>query len=226
MNSTQRSKGTVTKMTQTTSQAPVATEGKRTRTKKADMPYHFKFLNAKSEESDSIPVGVTTIKMVLSNGKALTVDLKGISAETSEQLKADALRRKLNVACKELTKDTLDQVPGIVDSFTKALKANQLYVPAERGGGPGRVFDFDHWVEVSARFAKHRVEAKIAKAKLMTEADRKAFRAKLEAMSPDERKALKEGVWEKNPVIKKISAALKLEKDTQKAENLEMDMMG
>lgn len=201
------------------------TEAKRTRTKKEDMPFKFTYLNSKNEETNRIPTDVTIVKATFTDGKSYTLSLKDIPPVTKLQLEADAIKRRWSLFLKDLTKSTVGQAAEITNDFVKVLKTNTLYLPKEGGGGPGRVFDFDFWVEVFERTAKAKVDAGNAKVKLMTQKEKDGLRARLESMTPAQR-AEKKKEWEaKDPVMRKVVALLRLERETPKAATSEYDPM-
>lgn len=217
---TQRAK---TMAMQTNPSKPVApatpapnSEAKRTRTKKEDMPFKFTFLDAKNQETGRIPTDVTAIKTTFSDGKVVLLPLKDVPTQTKQQLEADALRRRFTMFLKDITKDNIKEALGISEEFIKVIKTNTLYLPKEGGGGPGRAFDFDFWIEVFERTAKakHEVNPKVA---LMTEKNKVALRTRLEAMSPDDRNAKKKEWEAKDPVMRKVAQLIRIERDAAKS---------
>lgn len=198
------------------------TKGKG-RAKKADAAYSMVFLNDKGEESNRIPSPVTAVRVRSSDNKAKTVQLKDIPPAVLAQLAADGMRSRLNKFLSGVTKADVGKVHALTDEFVKVAKNATLYIPKE-GGGPGRAFNFDFWLDVLARTADIRVKAGNTKARLMTPALRDEARAKLEAMTPEERKQ-KQKDWEQDKVFRNAAAQIRAEREAAKAkiDNKDLD---
>lgn len=186
----------------------------RGRIKKVDAAYSISFLNEKGEESNRIPTVVPSVRVKGADGKTKTINLKDIPPNVLQQLAADGIRKKINFFLKDVTKQNVGQVQVLVDEFIKVTKDATLYIPKE-GGGPGRTFDYDFWLDVLARTAEIKVKAGNPKAKLMTEKTRQEARTKLEAMTPDERKE-KQKAWEQDKVFKNAAMQIRAERATAK----------
>lgn len=190
-----------------TGQDNAATKG---RAKKADAAYTIHFVNDKGEESGRIPTVVTAVRVKTADQKALTIPLRDIPPAVLAQLAADGARKKLNFFLKDVTKDDVGKVQTLTSEFVSVAKNATLYVPKE-GGGPGRSFDYDFWLDVLARTAEIRVKAGSPNARLMSDQMRAEARAKLEAMTPDERKS-KQKEWEQNKVFKNAAVQIRAER--------------
>lgn len=204
---------------QVKAEAPQAAKG---RAKKEDAAYGLYFINEKGEESGRIPTTVTALRVKPASGAARTVALKDIPPAVLAQFAADGMRKKLNFFYKDVTKADVGKVQGLTDEFVSAAKNATIYVPKE-GGGPGRSFDFDFWLDVLARTAEIRVKAGNPKAKLMTDKTRAEARAKLESMSPDQRKE-KQKAWEGDKVFR--NAAVQIRAERAKAKMSTVDVSG
>lgn len=192
------------------------------RAKREDAAYTIVFLNDKGEESNRIPTAVTAVRVKSADGKAKTISPKDIPANVLLQLAVDGMRKKLNFFLKDVTKNNVGEVHTITDEFVKVAKDATLYIPKE-GGGPGRSFDVEFWLDVLARTAEIRVKAGNPKAKLMTEKTRAEARTKLLAMTPDERKE-KQKTWESDKVFK--NAAVQVRAERAKAKMSAEDVSG
>lgn len=192
------------------------------RAKKEDTAYSIIFVNDKGEESSRIPTVVTAVRVKPATGAARTVTLKDIPTAVLAQFAADGVRKKLNFFYKDVTKADVGKVQGLTDEFLGAAKNATIYVPKE-GGGPGRSFDFNFWLDVLARTAEIRVKAGNTKAKLMTDKTRAEARAKLESMSPEQRKE-KQKAWEADKVFR--NAAVQIRAERAKAKMSTVDVSG
>ena len=198
-----------------------AINGARGRKSKEDTVYSISFLNDKNEETTRIPANVTGVKVTDCNGKSKVINIKDINSVVLIQLAADMARKKLNSFLNEVTKNDVGRIQTLTDEFVKVAKDATLYIPKE-GGGPGRSFDYDYWIAVVEHVADTLVKAGNPKARKMTEKDKEAFRAKMSAMTPDQRNEWKKKS-EQNKVFK--NSALKIRSDRENAKLTKSEMV-
>lgn len=194
-------------------------EAVKGRSKKEDTAYSIYFVNDKGEESGRIPANVTAVRVKPASGAVRNLALKDIPPAVLAQFAADGMRKKLNFFYKDITKSEVSKVQGLTDEFLGAAKNATIFVPKE-GGGPGRSFDFDFWLDVLARTAEIRVKAGNPKAKLMTDKARTEARAKLEGMTPDQRKE-KQKAWEADKVFRNAAVQIRAERAKAKMANVD-----
>lgn len=167
----------------------------RGRVSKEDAAYSITFLNDKNEESARMPKVVTGVKITpAGSNKGRVIALKDFPPQVLGQMAAFTTLGKLRFFLKDITKADVAKVPGRVEEFVKNAKDATLFEPKE-GGGPGRAFDFDFWVAVVAKVADLKIKAGVQGVKPMSDQQKAAFRAKLESMTPEQRKE-KQKAWE------------------------------
>jgi hypothetical protein len=182
----------------------------RGRQKKVDAPYTITFLDGDGKESARIPAVVTAVRVTGADKKARTVALRDFPAAVLGQFAADGMRKKLGFFLKDVTKENQSNIDELVGELVTSGKNATIYVPKE-GGGPGRTYDYDFWLDVLARTAEIKVKAGNEKAKIMTPEARAEARVKLEAMTSDERKE-KQRKWEKDKVFVNAAAQVRAER--------------
>lgn len=192
--------------------APVASGASpaRGRAKKEDMAYTIQFIDGEGKESSRIPTVVTGMVIKTGDTKVKSFSLSDIPAKVKEQLAADALRKKANFFLKDAQKGEVGKIQTLTDDLAKVTAEGTLYVPKE-GGGPGRSFDYDFWIDAMARTAELRVKAGNTKVKPMTDAIKAEFRLKLESMTPKEREEKKKK-WFQDRVFKNAVMQLRAER--------------
>lgn len=174
--------------TMTAQTAPEKTEAKhRGRVSKEDAAFTITYLDDKNVEHARMPKVVTAVKVLPAGGKAKVVALKEFPPQVLGQMAAHTTAAKLRFFLKDVTKAEAAKVPSLVEEFSKNAKNATLFEPKE-GGGPGRAFDFDFWVAVVARVADLKIKAGVKNVSPMSDQAKAAFRAKLEAMAPEQRK--------------------------------------
>lgn len=197
---------------------------RRGRASKEDAAYTISFLDDKGAVHSRVPANVTAVQVTPAGGKAIPVNIKEFHATTLWQQVALASRSKLQVFLKDVTKNNLDQIPSLVEEFAKNAKDATLYIPKE-GGGPGRAFDYDFWVAVVSKVADLKIKAGVPNVKPMSDAAKEAFRAKLESMTPDQRKAKQED-WNKDKTFRNAVVLVRAERVEAKLAQEGLDTEG
>lgn len=180
---------------------------KRGRASKEDAVYTITFLDSKNAEHNRVPVDVTAVKVNPAGGRPMVVILKDFNPQVLWQMTALTARSKLQVFLKDVKKNTIDQVPDLVEEFIKNAKDATLFIPKE-GGGPGRAFDYEFWIDVLAKVAELKIKAGVPDVKSMSPEARASLRVKLEAMTPEQRKTKQED-WNKDKTFRNAVALVR-----------------
>lgn len=196
--------------------------GKRGRVKKEDMPFNIYFVNDKNEASGRVPDNVKYLQVKGSDNKIKNINLSDIPEDVQTKLIADGLKKRLLPYIKDVKKTNLEELYSITDTFISDVSSGKLYEKKEGDVKPGRTFDFDFWLDVAKLTAEIQVKNKVAKARLMTDEDRKGLRAKLEAMTPKDRNE-KIKVWKNNKVMLFAFMKVKQARDEEKLKKMSAD---
>lgn len=199
------------------SASAAAAASKRGRMKKEDAPFSIMFVNDKGEDSTRMPSVIAGIKIVSFDKKAKTYPIDNIPPATMRQLAADSLKREFRATLADVTKTNISTLFTNSDEFYASAKNGNVFVYKE-GGGPGRSFDFDYWLDVVKRVSEIQVEEKMPKARLMTDKDRDTLRAKWAALTPTEREKNKVE-WRKNSIFRRAELQVKLAREENKEED-------
>lgn len=161
----------------------VSTE-KKVKAKKGEGPVSIGYLVG-DKLSKRVADGVTAIVVTPKVGEAKNYDLTTIPQGMLLQLAGLGLGKRLDVFIRNTVKNADDaNVISLADSVFNEIKEGKIYSRTEgSGGGAGRPFDYQFWVDVMANTAK-------SKKKTATEEQLAAFRTKLESSPPKERQVL------------------------------------
>lgn len=197
-------------MTDTQTAPAETTAPKRGRVSAEDAVYKIVFIDSDGKEHNRVPLNVVSVKVIPAGGQPEVVNLKDFHNTTLWQSVALTARGKLQVFLKDVKKNSIDQVPGLVAEFVKSAKEATLFVPKE-GGGPGRAFDYEFWIDVIAKVAELKIKAGVPNAKPMSAEAKEALRTKLQSMTPEQRKAKQED-WNKDKTFRNAVVLVRAER--------------
>lgn len=164
--------------------AHVQTETKVKKSKRANGPVTITYLDNSDKMHKRVPSEVKGI-VVTSNKdqKSNTYSINDIPPAVRNQLAAMALAKRADTYIRNTVRKGGDEsVVSLANSVFDTLKSGKIYTRAEGSGTVGRPFDIELWMDTIIECSK------LKKMPAPTEKKLQDIRAKLESLSPKERR--------------------------------------
>jgi hypothetical protein len=185
------------------------------RKKKGEGPVTFMFLDTENKEHARVPSNVDGVKVTAKDGKSQTFKVGTLAPAILQQMAADALKRKFDMAIRSGYSAEKNNVISLATESFENIKSGKLFVRAASGTGgkgAGRTFDAGYWVGVTERYAKLLSDRDPKKNKPASKAQLEALKTKLEASTTQQRDD-----WKKKNLKNAAFALAKKQIDAEKA---------